>query len=562
MLLRTQLIVRTLLLAMLFTALPQFSANATPNIPDPTRTGSLTVSKHYLPDAEKLKTNGMPQEIDPAKNPPIPNVEFTISRVTAFDPGDGSPPWEFSLLSNESWLAAAKITAPQALSDAITTVPVPGGVQRTDSSGHVRFDDLPIGLYLVEETDLPINFDHDGDPATPAQSVLPAMPFLVTIPMTNPVAVDGAARGTTWLYDVYAYPKSSVAMLDKKTNFDELTVGTKVGDPVSFTLAGEIPHRGFDIFGKQQVFKHYEITDVFDDRLEVVPESVHVVIAELPLIQLQSTDYEASIGPDELRVVFTPSGLKKLDSARAGIHRVEVSFFASAVTMGEIPNGGPSDDPGTSATLTIRTGQNSGAGDLRVPDNREVSVHSPEVEVQFGGESLWKHGTDDPSVGLPGAQFRIFASKAAAEAYAADPVTYRDYPLSFYTSKSNPQRVTTIDYSREVQTVTTDLLGHAMIAGLRYGQYWVLETQAPNVANVQYQLLAEPFEITIDSQLDGVLDGDFPDDTVVANAPQNAGFQLPLTGDDGALLPLVLGILILGICLALVLEAHRRRRSV
>jgi len=559
--LRTRIIVRTLLLGLLFTTIPQITATASPNIPDPNRTGSLTINKRYLPRDRGLKFNGMPQAINPAVNPPIPGVEFTISKVVSFDPGDGSPPKGFDLLSIASWQAAGELTPPQALSDSTTLAAVPGGSKRTDALGQVHFPDLPIGLYLVRETDLPADFDHDGDPATPAQSVLPAAPFLVTIPITNPVNVDGAAAGTTWLYDVFVYPKSSVATLQKTSDFADLALGTKVNDTITYTLTADIPERVRDVFGKEVVFERFEIVDELDPRLRLIPGSVRVLVTELPAIQIEEgKHYDVSITDHRLQVVFLESGLTQLSGALEG-QQVQVMFEAEVTKMGEIPNGGSGAGTNTSSTLTIRTGQKPDTSDPRVPSSAEVAVHSPEIEVRFGGESIWKYGTDNPNVGLPGAVFRVFGSRDEALAYAADPVTNRATPLKFFTSPK-PAKVDNINFGNPVEAATTDNDGRAIIAGLRYGDYWVLEVTAPSLGGVQYQLLAEPFQITIDSQIDDERGGALPDDTLVANVPQNAGFQLPITGRDRTLLPIVLGILSLGITVALMLEAQRRRRSV
>ena len=68
----------------------------------------------------------------------------------------------------------------------------------TDTSGVVKFEELPLGLYLVLETETP-------------DSVRTACePFFVSVPMTK-VSTDTNGGLTDWLYDVHVFPKNSTA---------------------------------------------------------------------------------------------------------------------------------------------------------------------------------------------------------------------------------------------------------------------------------------------------------------------------------------------------------------
>lgn len=64
-----------------------------------------------------------------------------------------------------------------------------GDTENNQAPGQVKFENLPIGLYLVEETN------------APAQIVNYTANFLVSIPMTN-------EAGDDWVYDVVANPKN------------------------------------------------------------------------------------------------------------------------------------------------------------------------------------------------------------------------------------------------------------------------------------------------------------------------------------------------------------------
>lgn len=77
------------------------------------------------------------------------------------------------------------------------------GSKKTDASGVVQFgkvqeEVLPLGLYLVLETE------------TPDSVKTACEPFFVSVPMTK-VSTDTNGALTDWLYDVHVFPKNSTA---------------------------------------------------------------------------------------------------------------------------------------------------------------------------------------------------------------------------------------------------------------------------------------------------------------------------------------------------------------
>lgn len=75
-----------------------------------------------------------------------------------------------------------------------------GTEKRTNASGQVTFDKLPVGMYLVVET------------TTPSVVKSPVAPFLVSIPMTRiGDSTDPSTNNNLkqWLYDVKVYPKNT-----------------------------------------------------------------------------------------------------------------------------------------------------------------------------------------------------------------------------------------------------------------------------------------------------------------------------------------------------------------
>lgn len=127
------------------------------------------------------------------------------------------------------------------------------GKKRTDQNGEAVFDkvtvegqevDLPLGMYLVIETD------------SPDQVTTPCDPFLVSVPMTR-VATDN--KQADWLYDVHVYPKN-------KTNYGDITLEKKGqignGESGANNLVG-VTFKLFKFTGAGDVTK-YKTTSVAD----------------------------------------------------------------------------------------------------------------------------------------------------------------------------------------------------------------------------------------------------------------------------------------------------------
>lgn len=162
-------------------ALPAAAADET-NVAtiDTTKTGSLTIEK-YEDDLTK----------------PLAGVEFTIYKVADIeqvkdDAGNVSVSYK-SLVSGVQIDASTKYDD---IKDKISTSTITSaGKAKTvlnaeGNKASVKFDNLGLGVYLVEESD------------APSQVVTRSANFLVSIPMTNKTR-DG------WVYDVVAQPKNT-----------------------------------------------------------------------------------------------------------------------------------------------------------------------------------------------------------------------------------------------------------------------------------------------------------------------------------------------------------------
>lgn len=172
-------------------------SDTTTKVPTITKTtGSLTINKYEgdRPEKDNLldgvtfkiyKVAGISQSTDGAR-------ELVYEWDNAF--GDDKPSLNYTEDEKGSNTKNLYTSVSEKLNDTIkgkltsyelTT----GDTEKKQKTGQVKFENLPIGLYLVEET------------AAPAQIVDHSANFLVSIPMTN-------EAGDDWIYDVIANPKN------------------------------------------------------------------------------------------------------------------------------------------------------------------------------------------------------------------------------------------------------------------------------------------------------------------------------------------------------------------
>ena len=157
---------------------------------DESKTGSITIHKYLQKDAkENNDGTGEDNQTAPTGAEAAEGVGFTVYQVMSkadllnYYNGEGATVTidDYADVNNNK------------LKDGVEFIEKYGET-KTDEKGVVKFDNLPIGLYVVMET---------SKPASVTQAV---KPFLVSIPMTRKGDVK---KGEEWLYDVVVYPKNS-----------------------------------------------------------------------------------------------------------------------------------------------------------------------------------------------------------------------------------------------------------------------------------------------------------------------------------------------------------------
>lgn len=469
-------------------------ANAAPTIPGPDETANLTIHKFEYDGVDRDPSNGLQQ--DTTGLTAMADILFQVQQVPDID-----------LSTNAGWQAAGSLTPAQAQADVddASVTPIP---RTTAADGTAFFEDLPIGLYLVTEVLTP---EQIASGITAIDS-----PFLVTLPLTHPTDLD------TWIYDVHVYPKNRVSDAPVKTVSDNDGSTLAVGDSIDWTITSQIPAGELTAYG---------IRDVLSDSLEHTGTAVSVTAGDIALVADDYVVVPASSANDNtVRITFTEAGLVKL----AAIHTADASVQIQVVlttTVTALPGNGIV--PNSAAVFP------NDSYDIEDPD--DPGVPSEEVESRFGNLVVTKlaQGT---ATALAGAEFRVYPTQADAEE-GTNEIVPTGATTPWVTGSDGTVTITGLRASNWAN-------GQLLTDEGDFQTYWLVETKAPE----GYELLADPIEFTVLSNGTDVLALGEAD---VINVPENAGFELPLTGGAGTAIFTIVGLGLVGIA-AVVLVRSRK----
>lgn len=201
-------------LALSLCAMPAMADDGSGTTPAPTAnpvwtqdTGSITIHKYEWNDDTSGPATGEAEDAgslpsnDKGETPtPLAGATFTVYQVKNaedlkkyYDGKDVAWPTSW-----EDYAEPDTTTGGYKLNSDVPATVTEVDSKTTDTSGVVKFEELPLGLYLVLETETP-------------DSVRTACePFFVSVPMTK-VSTDTNGGLTDWLYDVHVFPKNSTA---------------------------------------------------------------------------------------------------------------------------------------------------------------------------------------------------------------------------------------------------------------------------------------------------------------------------------------------------------------
>lgn len=404
----------------------------------------------------------------------------------------------------------------------------------TDAAGFASFNftenGKPDGVYLVAER--------------PNAAVLaPIAPFYVAIPGTTD-------DGTGHINAVKVYPKNTTEtgpQISKDvTQIDQDHDTFDVDAIHTWIIRGGVPAGMADAI-------RYEISDTLDYRL-TYKGNVQVKVGqstdeagEETLTLQPDTHYvlTETVGSDDagnpvkaFRVALTEDGRKAVaEMVRAGTGKgkdYEVRVYFDAVIDSD-------------AQLGVQI-PNSANLDYTNALGIDYASRSDEPEVHTGGTAVLKLNSKDDSP-LAGAAFQI--AREATEAEMADESVSKQI-LRIGDAEHTvvfAQFYATADLTGEkTDTVTTDEEGAALLYGLAYGQYYLVETKAP----AGFNLLDQPIAVQIHEtshEAENII-------TVY-----NSKFTLPETGGMGTTLFTVTGIAVLSVSSVLLLTGKKKKTS-
>lgn len=376
----------------------------------------------------------------------------------------------------------------------------------TDENGETnKVENLPIGIYLIVETEAPSQVTKLSDP------------FLVSVPILN-------QDTQTWDYDVVAYPKNDYipeAPEPEKTIIDEEGKPVKdpsaiIGEEITYEIKANVPKI-------QGSLERFDFVDTLSDGLDFADNMDLKVYATEnagadPVVWTELTqdeDYTVTKNNKVLTISF------KIDSIK---NCAEVKATYQAVLN-------------ENAIISINSGTNENTFKVEYSNNPDTEYEEVTEEVDTYGFTLQKN--DENSSALAGAKFELYDAKVGGN------------KVPFYTAVNKETGKPT---GYQVTEVTTDKAGQASFYGLKAGTYYLEEVEAPE----GYNPLKERVEIVVSEETTVFVDGQETVDITVVNTK---GFTLPETGGMGTTIFTIGGIVLMAGAAVLIVRMNRKEKE-
>ncbi|MCM3500785.1 SpaH/EbpB family LPXTG-anchored major pilin [Microbacterium sp. P26] len=318
------------------------SAVTLPGNIDSDQTRTLTIHKHALGPSTPLNPISTGQQLASPPADPLSGAQFTATLVSGID-----------LTTAAGWTQAASLTPAQAAQrpntvSFVSSVSNAAGVSTFSPDPALYPSGLPIGVYLITETQLP------------ATATNPAAPFLLTLP--TPTGAAGSPANQ-WIYDVHVYPKNAVTQLTKtRVPAPAGSVEQRNPDLIRWAIASSIP-----TLAAGDAVDVFTLTDNLPAELTyltaaTVPAGVtptNVVVtnaAGAAQTFTENSDYTITNTAGALTLTFTPAGRTRLAGLQGGTVTFNVLTRATSIpASGVIVNTASANVNGALETVTGST---------------------------------------------------------------------------------------------------------------------------------------------------------------------------------------------------------------
>ena len=312
---------------------------------DFSKTGSLTLYKKKGAESDTSATGG---EMENVPGEPLSGVTYKITKLD-YD------------LQNGDWSKFPKTTADVKDEDKTNTT----FKQTTGADGKVAFTELPLGIYLVEETDAP-----DG--------IVTGAPFIVSVPMVNEAS-------DAWNYDVVAYPKNTETTTEKTVK----DADQNIQDAYTYTINADAP-----TWGEGKELTAFRFEDQLDSRLDF-QNVTEVRAGETVLGEGDYSVNNPAENGNKLVVKLTEQGLAKVNSG----DKLSLTFEVKRKEVGDTTELKNQAD-------VIFNNPNTG---------NEVKNKTNEVVTYHGNLKVVKKDGNEAGKVLEGAEFELYQCTSATD---------------------------------------------------------------------------------------------------------------------------------------------------
>lgn len=509
------------------------------------------------------------------KKEKVPGAEFTVTRVKKLNKSDNA---ELNLKNYDDWMkVAAKVSALNANPNDTNLdldTPKKGSTadktEGTNVKGEVKFDNLAIGLYKVEET------------KTPAGYAGLSSPFFMTIPEVT--SADG--KTNTYKYDVQVEPKNKLTDIKKKVD----TTGTVgAGDEVPYTITTDVTTtttntpdkytkddlQGFAVWDDALISAYSDVTANLSsaDAKALVKE---IKIGDTPINNTgtQEDKYTVSVedSPVEkttaatrkrIKVTFTEDGLTAIANAIKTAYKANKAKLPQLTVKFTFKIASDAPTSGFFNKYGFQPGHGTGGN---IPEPVNPPENDPNTEVTLVKFQIKKVNGVDTSKALDGAKFAVFAKQSDADACAAD-ATRSAEKCQNKATKGLVKGATSDAIADGLDGATKGTAANTGLTGafeVKVGDLYVVETQAPT----GFVLSPKVEKVTVQqsgaeySAKDTTFTYTFKD--LPNGGPDGSGknwFNLPATGAAGVIIFALIGLGLVGSGMFVFLKNRKKEEE-